>query len=77
MLVVTRCVGDSIIAMKDDDVETAIAIRMLSVSSRNGAYIRVGLSAPENIRLYRDELLPSVFRGEPEKLKEINRLIGG
>jgi len=67
MLVLTRKKGDSIIAMPGDDVTQSVIFRVLGLDRRYGN-MRIGVLAPHNVTILRDEIFVKNYSTDVNKM---------
>jgi len=64
MLMLTRKPGETVIAILDErDASRRVVFKVLGV---RGGQVRIGVDAPDDVKLYRDELLRRI-EGEPQR----------
>lgn len=61
MLVLTRKVGDSIL------IGASIKIQVVKVK---GCQVRLGIEAPKETKIFREEVLENIKKGIPQKKRE-------
>ena len=67
MLVITRRVGEDFVLVIDGKV--LATVKLIELNSRNNKQLRIGIAAPEKVKIYRSELWNKIDKG---KLKSGN-----